>query len=174
MTIDLAYPLGRFERPTTSTAEDRVERIARIRDLPTELHDALHGLTEAQVDTPYRPDGWTVRQVVHHLADSHTNALIRLKLALTEENPTIRPYSEKGFATLADARLPLGPSLQIIEGTHARLVSLFEAMTPDQFARPYVHPVNGPQTLEMLLALYAWHGRHHTAHVTGLRIREGW
>ena len=174
MTIDLAYPLGRFERPATTTAAERTERIARIRDLPTELPGAVHGLTDAQLDTPYRPGGWTVRQVVHHLADSHTNALTRLKLALTEENPTIRPYHEKGFAELADARLPLAPSLQMLDGAHTRLVTLFEAMTPDEFARPYVHPVNGPQILDGLLAMYAWHGRHHTAHITGLRTREGW
>jgi hypothetical protein len=174
MTIDLAYPLGRFERPVTTTAAERTERITRIRDLPTELRGALHGLTDAQLDTPYRPGGWTVRQVVHHLADSHTNALTRLKLALTEENPTIRPYHEKGFAELADARLPLAPSLQMLDGAHTRLVTLFEAMTPDAFERPYVHPVNGPQTLDGLLAMYAWHGRHHAAHITGLRTREGW
>ena len=174
MTIDLAYPLGRFQRPAESTAGERAQRIAQIRGLPAELRGALHGLDDPQLDTPYRPGGWTVRQVVHHLADSHTNALTRLKLALTEENPTIRPYNEKGFAAQADARMPLAPSLQMIEGAHARLVTLFEAMTPDQFARPYLHPANGPQILDGLLALYAWHGRHHVAHVTGLRAREKW
>ncbi|MBM3884500.1 MAG: putative metal-dependent hydrolase [Gemmatimonadetes bacterium] len=174
MTIDLAYPLGRFERPTNATAAERTERIARIRDLASELRGAVHGLTDPQLDTPYRPGGWTVRQVVHHLADSHTNALTRLKIALTEENPTIRPYQEKGFAELVDARLPIEPSLQMLDGAHARLVTLFEAMTPDDFARPYVHPVTGPQILDVLLAMYAWHGRHHTAHITGLRAREHW
>ncbi|MGA0920004.1 MAG: YfiT family bacillithiol transferase [Gemmatimonadaceae bacterium] len=174
MTIDLAYPIGRFQRPAESTAGERAQRIAQIRDLPAELHGALLGLSEAQLDTPYRPGGWTVRQVVHHLADSHTNALTRLKLALTEENPTIRPYPEKAFADLADARLPLAPSLQMIEGVHARLVAVLEAMTPAQFARPYLHPANGPQIIDGMLALYAWHGRHHVAHITGLRARERW
>jgi uncharacterized damage-inducible protein DinB len=174
MNIDLAYPIGRFQRPAESTAGARAQRIAQIRALPQELHGALLGLSDAQLDTPYRPGGWTVRQVVHHLADSHTNALTRLKLALTEENPTIRPYNEKGFAAQADARLPLAPSLQMIDGVHARLVAVFEAMTPEQFARPYLHPANGPQVLDGLLALYAWHGRHHVAHITGLRSREGW
>jgi uncharacterized damage-inducible protein DinB len=174
MTTDLAYPIGRFQRPASLDAEARAAAIAHLAALPTELRAAVDGLTDEQLDTPYRPGGWSVRQVVHHLADSHLNAFVRLKLALTEAEPTIRPYDEKRWAELADSRLPLAPSLAILDGVHARFVALLTAMPPEDFARPLTHPVSGPQTIDTLVALYSWHGRHHVAHITGLRRREGW
>ena len=171
---DLAYPIGRFQRPASLDEAARTAAIAQLAALPAELRDAVDGLTEAQLDTPYRPDGWSVRQVVHHLADSHLNAFVRLKLALTEDDPTIRPYDEKRWAELADSRLPLAPSVAILEGVHARFVALLSSMSPEAFARPLTHPVSGAQTIDTLVALYSWHGRHHVAHITGLRQREGW
>jgi len=174
MTTDLAYPIGKFQRPTVLTADDRTAAIAHFAALPGEIRGAVQGLSEAQLDTPYRPGGWSVRQVVHHLADSHLNALIRVKLALTEENPVIKPYDEKRWAELADNRLPVAPSLAILEGAHARLVAVLAAMPAEAFTRPLLHPVGGPQTIDTVVALYSWHGRHHLAHITGLRQREGW
>lgn len=174
MTPDLAYPIGRFERPTSSTNADRAQRITNLAALPANLRGATRGLSDEQLDTPYRPAGWTVRQLVHHVADSHMNGYVRVKLALTEENPVIRPYDEKRWAELADSRLPIEVSLGILEGVHARLDALLRSLTPEQFARPFVHPDSGPQTLDVWVAMYDWHSRHHTAHVTMLRSREGW
>ena len=174
MTTDLSYPIGKFERPGSSTAADREERIANLAALPATLRGAVHGLTDAQLDTPYRPGGWTVRQLVHHVADSHLNGYARVKLALTEENPVIKPYDEKAWAELADSRLPVELSLGILDGVHARLDALLRSLTPAQFARPFLHPASGPQTIDVWVALYDWHSRHHTAHVTGLRQRQGW
>lgn len=173
-SADLAYPIGRFQRPAAVDRSARATAIAELEALPGNLHAAVHGLTEPQLDRSYRPGGWTVRQVVHHLADSHLNAFVRLKLALTEDNPVIRPYDEKRWATLPDSGLPLAPSLAILEGVHTRFVALLRAMRAEEFERALTHPVNGPQTIEMLVALYSWHGRHHVAHITGLRHREGW
>ncbi len=174
MTTDLAYPIGKFERPGAATTADREARIATLASLPSDLRAAVRGLTEAQVDTPYRPGGWTVRQLVHHVADSHMNAYCRVKLALTEENPVIKPYNEKEWAQLPDSALPLETSLTILDAVHARLLAILRGMRPEQFARPFLHPDSGPQSLDTLLALYAWHSRHHTAHITQLRKREGW
>lgn len=170
---DLAYPIGKFQRPTAFTTEDRATAIAHFAALPAEIRGAVHGLAEAQLDTPYRPGGWSLRQVVHHLADSHLNALMRVKLALTEANPVIKPYDEKQWAELADSQLPLAPSLAILDGVHARLVAILSAMPAEAFTRPLLHPVSGPQTIDTVVALYSWHGRHHLAHLTGLRQREG-
>ncbi len=174
MTTELSYPIGRFERPTTSTLADRASRIANLAALPANLRGAVRGLSEAQLDTPYRPDGWSVRQLVHHLADSHLNGYTRVKLALTEENPVIKPYDEGAWAELPDSKLPIELSLAILDGMHARLDALLRSLTPEQFARPFLHPAGGPQTIEFWCALYDWHGRHHTAHVTMLRQREQW
>lgn len=174
MTLDLAYPIGKFERPASSTAADRDARMANLAALPANIRGAVRGLTEPQLDTPYRPGGWTVRQVVHHLADSHLNGYTRVKLALTEENPVIKPYDEKGWATLPDSAMPVEVSLGILDGVHARLDTILRSLTPAQWARPFLHPANGPQTIEVWAALYDWHGRHHTAHVTMLRQREQW
>jgi hypothetical protein len=174
MTSDLSYPIGKHERPATTTAADREARIATLAALPANMRAAVKGLSEAQIDTPYRPGGWTVRQVVHHVADSHMNGFCRVKLALTEENPVIKPYEEAAWAELPDSRLPVELSLTILDSVHARLVAILRALKPADFARPFLHPANGPQTIDSWLALYDWHSRHHTAHVTQLRKREGW
>ena len=172
----LKYPTGRFSSVKRElTAAERTVGIEEIRAHPAKLRAAVSGLTEAQLDTPYREGGWTVRQVVHHVVDSHTNALIRFKLAVTEDNPTIRPYNEKLWAELTDARtLPVETSLAILDGLHARWVTFLGALTPDQFRRTLHHPEMGDLTVDSLLELYAWHGAHHVAHVTGLRTRRGW
>jgi hypothetical protein len=174
MTSDLSYPIGRFERPTSLTAADRESHIATLAALPANLRGAVRGLTDAQIDTPYRPGGWTVRQLVHHVADSHMNGYCRVKLALTEDNPVIKPYAEEKWAELADSKLPIEHSLVILDHVHARLDALLRSLTPAQFARPFLHPAGGPQTIDVWAALYAWHSRHHTAHVTALRSRSGW
>jgi uncharacterized damage-inducible protein DinB len=171
---DLRFPIGPFVAPATVTAEDRARLVAEIRDAPSRLHDAITGLSEQRLDTPYRPGGWTVRQVVHHLPDSHMNAYTRFRLALTEEQPTIKPYDEARWAELADARsAPVGVSLDLLTALHARWVTLLESLAPGQWQRAYSHPDMGLVTLTKALALYAWHGRHHVAHVTRLRERSG-
>jgi uncharacterized damage-inducible protein DinB len=175
MTTDLRYPIGRFEHPTPFTAETRAAAIAAVAETPAHLHRAVQGLSDDQLDTPYRPDGWTVRQLVHHVADSHMNAYMRTRLALTEENPTIKPYDEVKWAELPDARsLPVGVSLSMLDAIHIRWVALLKSMKPEQFARTFNHPERGPMTIDSNLALYQWHGPHHVAHVTELRKREGW
>ena len=174
MTTDLAYPIGKFERPASSTSADRAARIANLAALPANLRGAVRSLTEAQIDAPYRPGGWSVRQLVHHVADSHMNGYSRVKLALTESNPVIKPYDEAAWAELADSNVPVELSLAILDGVHARLDALLRSLTAEQFARPFLHPASGPQTIDSWAALYDWHSRHHTAHVTALRKREGW
>jgi uncharacterized damage-inducible protein DinB len=171
---DLRFPTGKFSFDPDITPDKRRECIARIAAAPTALRNAVSGLDEHQLDTPYRPDGWTVRQVVHHLADSHVNAFIRFKLALTEHNPTIKPYDEAAWALLADMRAAADVSLALVDGVHLRWVLVLESMTDQDFARPLQHPEMGPLTLDRMLQLYAWHGGHHIAHVTALRQREGW
>jgi hypothetical protein len=174
MTTDLRYPVGEFAMPATVTAAMRTEAIAAIAELPAKMREAVRGLSDAQLDTPYRPGGWTVRQVVHHVPDSHMNAFVRLKLALTEDNPTVKPYDEKAFADLPDQRLPIEPSLSLLDGLHARWVTVLRALTPEQFVRPLYHPEIGPITIDYLVQTYGWHSRHHVAHITRLREREGW
>ena len=172
---DLRYPVGQVNRVPSLTAGERAQRIDAIAAAPAQLRLAVAGLDASQIDTPYRPGGWTVRQLVHHVADSHMNATIRFRLGFTEDNPTIKPYDEKAWAELADVRhLPIDVSLRLLENVHERLVHLLQAVQPSQFARTIMHPENGPMTLDELLCVYAWHGRHHTAHITGLRDREGW
>lgn len=174
MTADPRYPIGRLvKQPAYSTAE-RSERIAAISALPGALQAAVEGLSETQIDTPYRDGGWSVRQVVHHVADSHMHAFIRFKWALTESNPAIKAYHEQAWAELPDSRLPVEYSLRLIEALHRRWTGLMAAMAPEAFATPYQHPETGAYTLDMALGMYAWHGRHHAAHVTELRRREGW
>ena len=173
-TTDLRFPVGRFSF-TSADARSRAESIAVIADLPARMRAAIVGLSDAQLDTPYRPDGWTVRQVVHHLPDSHMNAYMRFKFALTEETPRIKPYDEARWAELPDGRSgPVAPSLQILDGLHARWTLLLRAMQPDDFARQLEHPEHGLLSLDRMLALYAWHCRHHVAHITELKRREGW
>lgn len=171
---DLRYPIGRLQRRSTLGEADRRAAIEAVAATPAAFRAAVRGLDERQLDTPYRPGGWTVRQLAHHLADSHMNAFIRLRLALTEENPTVKPYDEAEWAHLPDMAMPIEPSLQIVDAVHARWVHMLRAMSPASFARALTHPENGPMTVDALLDTYAWHGRHHTAHVTALREREGW
>jgi uncharacterized damage-inducible protein DinB len=168
---ELRYPVGRFDG---NAAGSRTQQIETLRELPARLREAVDGLSDAQLDTPYREGGWTVRQLVHHVADSHANSYVRFKLALTEEKPTINAYDEKLWAELADSRLPVAVSLGMVEALHARLVALMEAMTEADFARQFQHPERGTVTLAYNLALYAWHSRHHVAHITRLRERMGW
>jgi hypothetical protein len=168
---ELRYPVGRFD---AAAAGSRADQIETLRQLPGALRQAVAGLDDAQLDTPYREGGWTVRQVVHHYADSHANSYIRVKLALTEDAPTITAYDEAAWARLADSRMPVEVSLPFIEAVHVRLVALLESMSEADYARTFVHPERGAVTLANNLALYAWHSRHHVAHITRLRERMGW
>lgn len=175
MSEDLSYPIGRYAAPTTFSPEWRREAISIIADTPARLREAVRGLTPEQLSTPYRPDGWTVRQVVHHVPDSHVNAYVRLKLALTEDTPTIKPYEESLWAGLPDAEaVPIETSLALLDALHARWVTLLRAMRERDFDREYIHPETGRHTINYLVGMYAWHGPHHTAHVSGLRRRMGW
>lgn len=172
---DLRYPIGKFVRGEALTDVQRPALIQQIADAPAHLRAAVKGLTEPQLDTPYRPGGWTVRQVVHHVPDSHLNSYIRFKLAVTEQEPTIRPYEEKIWAELHDARTaPIEISLQLLETLHKRWVIFLQSLTPVDFGRTLNHPENGRMNVDDLLRLYAWHGRHHVAHITSLRQRLGW
>lgn len=171
---DLRYPIGPFT-PRADTAEVLAAAVADIEQLPINLRHAVRGLTDARLDSPYRPGGWTVRQVVHHVADSHVNALIRLKLALTEDNPTIKPYDENAWAKLADTQLPIEVSLTLIDQVHTRWLAVLRALEPPQWQRTFVHPEHGKtMTLGYHAQNYGWHSRHHVAHITALRLREGW
>ena len=172
---DLRYPVGRFTQPASLTPAERSAAIQIVADAPRNMRTAVNGLNEQQIDTPYRPEGWTVRQVVHHVPDSHMNAYIRFKLALTEDTPTIKPYDEAAWAKLADtANTPIKVSLDTLENLHARWVILLRAMSPGDFSRMYNHPEMGKTALDQVLAMYAWHSRHHVAHIAGLRERSGW
>jgi len=172
---DLRYPVGRYQRPGVLTDEQRRAAIDSIAKTPAAFRAAVKDLDDRQLDTPYRPDGWTVRQVVHHLPDSHMNAFVRFKLALTEDKPTVKPYNEAAWATLEDARTtPIETSLTLLDTLHDRWNRVLRAMQPSDFRRTLHHPENGEMTLDDLLAMYEWHGRHHTAHVTTLRERSGW
>ena len=176
---DLRYPVGKFQwTPAESeeqAAKARETWIETIAALPVQLRNAVHDLQPEQLDTPYRPEGWTVRQVVHHVPDSHLNAYIRFKLALTEEQPPIKPYDEAEWAKLPDSKItPIGTSLQLLGALHARWVDLLRAMQPSDFGRTLYHPEHGVITLNRILALYAWHSRHHLAHITSLRERMDW
>lgn len=172
---DLRYPIGKFhyDRPTNDDQKQQfIDEIART---PENLKAAINGLSSIQIDTPYRPGGWTVRQVVHHLPDSHMNSYVRFKLALTEDEPTIKPYAEDRWAELGDTKVaPIETSLTLLESLHARWIALLRSLTPEQWKRSFRHPELGPMSLEKALALYAWHGRHHVAHITKLRERSGW
>jgi hypothetical protein len=172
---DLRYPIGRFKAPATSNPTNRAEQIEALRQLAANLRAATAGLNDAQLDTPYRDGGWTVRQVIHHIADSHANAVIRFRLALTEDWPTVKPYDPAAWAELADSRkLPIEVSMPIIAGMHTRWITLLESLSEEDFQKGYNHPEHGKQALSTVLAMYAWHARHHTAHITALRARQGW
>jgi len=173
---DLRFPIGKFSSPASSMAGIRDAHIQTIRLLPERLKTAVAGLDDAQLDTPYREGGWTVRQVVHHVADSHANSYVRSKLALTEDWPTIKPYDEAAWAELADSRsLPVSISLDLLTALHARWVALLDSMGVEDFHKGYIHPASGGrQNLAQVLALYDWHSRHHTAHIINLRKRMNW
>ncbi len=172
---DLRYPIGRLSKKSVLSPDERHAAIEAIAATPAALRGAVSGLSDEQLDTPYRPDGWTVRQLVHHVADSHMNAYARVRLALTEQNPTIKPYDEAKWAELDDARsLPVDVSLTLLDALHKRLDVLLRAAHDDAFQRPLTHPDNGAMTVDGLLNVYAWHGRHHTAHVMALRDRMQW
>ena|SRR5688572_21475913 len=175
-TDELRYPIGREPAPSPMTSQARQAAITDIAELPRRISAAVDGLSGLQLDSPYRPDGWTVRQLVHHVADSHANAYIRLKLALTEDVPRIAPYDERRWAELADSRLPIEVSLQMLVAIHARWTALYAALDDDAFDnRAYRHPERGGAvTLGEQLQSYSWHSRHHVAHITRLREREGW
>ncbi len=172
---DLRYPIGPLVTTTPMAPAQRAAAIAVLAEAPARFRLACAGLTDAQLDTPYRPEGWTVRQVVHHVADSHINAYLRTKFALSDDNPTIRPYPEAIWAEMADGRLaPVSMSLDLLDALHGRWVMLLQSMAPELFARTLMHPERGPMSIDDVLAMYEWHSRHHTAHITALREREGW
>jgi uncharacterized damage-inducible protein DinB len=173
--MDPRYPVGKFENPKEVTHSLRQAAIEEIAAAPARVRAAVHGLSDGQLDTPYREGGWTVRQVVHHVADSHMNAYIRWRLALTETEPTIKPYEEAAWAKLEDAaHAPVEISLRLLEPLHERWVRMLRSVKPGEFARTFRHPEHGVQTLDWMLFLYAWHGRHHTAHITELKKQKGW
>jgi hypothetical protein len=175
MIDDPRYPIGEFAPIEPATPDVRAAATADIAALPSVMRAAVAGLSDQQLDTPYRDGGWTVRQVVHHVADSHINGFVRVKLALTEHNPTIKPYEEKLWAELADARLPIEVSLRLIDAVHARWAAVYAGMTAGDFSRTFFHPEAGATfTLDRHVQNYSWHGRHHVAHITSLRRRRGW
>jgi uncharacterized damage-inducible protein DinB len=175
-TIDLRYPVGKFERRDRLTPPERTPLIDQIAATPARMRDAVQSLDAKQLDTPYRDGGWTVRQVVHHVPDSHMNAYSRFKLALTEDAPLIKPYDEAKWAALSDSRdTPVETSLTLLESLHDRWVRLMRAMSESDFQRTLRHPEHdGIMTLDSMLTLYGWHGRHHVAHITSLRERMHW
>jgi uncharacterized damage-inducible protein DinB len=175
MPEDIRYPVGKSIRQPSVDADECAALIEQVASAPAALAAAVKGLTDAQLDTPYRDGGWTPRQIVHHIADSHMNAYVRFKLGVTENNPTIKPYDEKSWAETIDSRTaPVEVSLNVIEGVHTRWVQFLRSLDGVALARTIQHPERGPMMLTDLLQLYAWHGRHHTAHITSLREKHGW
>lgn len=171
---DPRYPIGKISLPVSLTAQMRAAAIARIAALPNQLYDAVRGLDQAQLDTPYRDGGWTLSQVVHHIGDSHVNAYVRHKLTITEQDPPVKAYDENQWAKLADANGPIGSSLLLIQAIHDRWSHCLRTQPEKVFARTCVHTEKGKMTLDDLVALYAWHGDHHVAHITQLRRSKGW
>ena len=171
----LRYPVGHYQPQSQITAHGRAQWLAELEALPAQLRQAVDGLSKEQLDTPYRPGGWTVRQVVHHLPDSHMNSYMRFRFALTEDAPPIKPYDEATWAELTDAKsAPIDLSLGLLENLHARWAILLRSLSDAQFARTFRHPQMGDVRLDAALGLYAWHGRHHLGHITSLRQRKGW
>lgn len=166
MDVDLRYPIGHFEPPSDTSRARRDQWLRDVESLPRLIHGAVDRASSADLDRTYRPGGWTVRQIVHHLADSHMNAYVRFRLALTENAPTIKPYDEAKWAQLPDAQsAPIEPSLELLESLHVRLVLLLRSLSDDDFTKMFRHPELGDMRLDMNLALYSWHGRHHLAHI---------
>jgi len=175
MADDPRYPIGKFSFDGTLTERQKSQYLDDIEQTPARLRAAVQGLSEKQLDTPYRAGGWTVRQVVHHVPDSHVNSYVRFKLALTEDEPTIRPYMENLWAELPEAKgAPIELSLVLLESLHSRWMLMLREIKPGEWKRNFRHPEMGLLSLEKTLALYAWHGRHHTAHITCLREKMGW
>jgi DinB superfamily len=173
--MDLRYPIGQFSFAGTRSSEERTSLINEIEAAPEKMRGAVTGLSNQQLDTHYRPGGWTIRQVVHHVSESHLNGYIRFKLAITEDEPTIKPYFEDRWAQLQDALVsPIEPSLDLLDALHRRWVWFLRSLKNEDFDRTFQHPELGVVSLHKNLALYAWHGRHHVAHITALREREGW
>lgn len=172
--MDPRYPIGKMEMPKEITAAKRQQAIESLAGTPKKLREAARGLNESQLDTPYREGGWTVRQVLHHVPDSHMNAYIRLKLALTEDSPTIRPYDEAMWAKLGDSSGPIEASQVLLDRLHERWDLLWRTLKQEDYSRKLVHPQHGERTVDWLLFVYEWHGRHHTAHITELRKQKGW
>jgi hypothetical protein len=173
-TPDLRYPVGKFKFPETVSVDDRNRFVDEIATTPAWLNAAVAGLSAEHLDTPYRPGGWTIRQLVHHVPESHMNSYIRYKWALTEDEPTIKPYYEDRWAELSDARTsPVEPSLALLESLHQRWVTLLRGLSEEDWKRTFRHPDLGVIRLDQNAALYAWHGRHHVAHITSLRERLG-
>ena len=173
--MDPRYPIGQFTDSLDRSPERRQTLIREIANLPSQIRAAITGLGDAQLDTPYREGGWTVRQVVHHVPDSHVNAYIRTRWALTEESPVIKAYDEVAWAELSDAKVgPIEPSLALLQALHLRWVSLWKSLPEEAFERKFIHPSGGEYTLDKQLELYAWHGKHHLAHITTLRQQQGW
>lgn len=172
---DLRYPIGKFRYDGAPNDEEKQSLLEEIAHTPKKLRAAVQGLSESKLDTEYRPGGWTVRQVIHHVPDSHLNAYVRFKLALTEDDPTIKPYAEDRWAELADTKAtPVEVSLALLDSLHDRWVRLLRSLTEEEWKRTFRHPDLGPMTLEKTLALYGWHGKHHVAHITDLRKRMSW
>jgi uncharacterized damage-inducible protein DinB len=173
--MDLRYPTGEFKYEGPLSDDERQSCIAKIEETPARMHAAVAGLTEEQLDTPYRPQGWTVRQVVHHVPESHLTSYTRFKLALTEDEPTIKPYFEDRWAQLDDARqAPIALSLDLLDTLHNRWVWFLRSLKQEDFQRTFRHPDIGIVSLDKNVALYAWHGPHHVAQITSLRERMGW
>ena len=173
--MDPSYPIGKFEMPKQITPARRQQAIEEIASTPAKMRAAVKGLNDAQLDTPYRAGGWTVRQLVHHVPDSHLNAYVRLKLALTEDKPTIKPYDEDAWSRLADSSsTPIEVSLSLLSNVHDRWDRIWRSLKPEQFSRTLIHPENGERNVDWLLFLYEWHGKHHAAHITELRKQKGW
>jgi uncharacterized damage-inducible protein DinB len=174
-TRDLRYPIGKFESAAISAPLDRKELLAQLAEIPAQMRAAVAGLSDEQLDTPYRPEGWTVRQLVHHLADAEMHWYLRTKMALTENSPTIQPFEESDWAKLVEARTgPVEPSLRLLEGLQPRWIETFRSLSEDQWERSLNHPERGILVMKSLLPMHVWHGRHHTAHITELRKRMGW
>jgi hypothetical protein len=175
MTDEVRYPVGKFKPTPSPEPADRREWLREIEEAPARLREAVAGLSDTQLDTPYREGGWTVRQVVHHVPDSHANAYVRTCLALTETEPTIRAYDEKAWAMLTFSRLgPIDVSLDLLDALHTRWLGALRGMSEADYARRFIHPEHGLMTMAVLIEMYSWHGRHHVAHITKLREREGW
>jgi len=173
--MDNRYPIGQFTWTGSNSPEQRASAISDIEAAPRNMRDAITGLNDSQLDTPYRESGWTVRQVVHHVPDSHMNSYIRFKFALTEHEPSIKPYDEAMWANLVDARsAPVEPSLNLLEGLHHRWTLLLRSLSEDDVKRRFFHPELGVVTIDQYIALYSWHSRHHVAHITTLRKNKGW